>query len=81
MGCARAAALRLATRPLEMLPDRFGAFEAVAYSTIKLAKHQPEQELSMDLLVAEAVPEFPDNLRTAGEAVEEWDRHTQLHES
>jgi hypothetical protein len=36
-----------------MLSDRSGAFEAIAYSTIKLARHEPEQELSMDLLVAE----------------------------
>lgn len=64
-------------RLLEMLSDRFGAFEAIAYSTIKLAKHEPEQELSMDLLVAEAVLEFADDLRAAGEAAEEWDRHKQ----
>ncbi len=64
-------------RLLEMLSDRFGAFEAIAYSTIKLARHEPEQELSMDLLVAEAVLEFADDLRAAGEAAEAWDRHTQ----
>jgi len=52
-------------RLLEMLSDRFGAFEAIAYSTIKLARHVPEDELSMDLLVAEAVLEFGDDLRQA----------------
>jgi hypothetical protein len=48
-----------------MLSDRFGAFEAVAYATIKLARHVPQDELSMDLLVAEAVLEFADDLRAA----------------
>jgi hypothetical protein len=50
-------------RLLEMLSDRFGAFEAIAYSTIKLARHVPQDELSMDLLVAEAILEFADDLR------------------
>jgi hypothetical protein len=58
-------------RLLEMLSDRFGAFEAIAYSTIKLARHVPEEELSMDLLVAEAVLEFGTDLRAAGEAAQE----------
>ena len=52
-------------RLLEMLSDRFGAFEAIAYSTIKLARHVPEDELAMDVLVAEAVLEFADDLREA----------------
>jgi hypothetical protein len=52
-------------RLLEMLSDRFGAFEAIAYSTIKLARHVPEDELPMDVLVAEAVLEFADDLRDA----------------
>jgi hypothetical protein len=60
---------------LEILSDRFGAFEAIAYSTIKLARHVPEPELSMDLLVAEAVLEFADDLRSASAAAEEWDSH------
>jgi hypothetical protein len=55
-------------RLLEMLSDRFGAFEAIAYSTIKLARHVPEDELSMDLLVAAAVLEFGEDLRAACEA-------------
>jgi hypothetical protein len=55
-------------RLLEMLSDRFGALEAVAHSSIKLARHMPEPELSMDLLVAEAVLEFGDDLRTARDA-------------
>jgi hypothetical protein len=60
-----------AARLLEMLSDRFGAFEAIAYSTIKLARHVSEDELAMDLLVAEAVLEFGDDLRAARSAVGE----------
>lgn len=56
-------------RLLEMLADRFGAFEAIAYSTIKLARFAPADELSMDPIVAEAILEFGDDLRTAAEAV------------
>jgi hypothetical protein len=56
-------------RLLEMLSDRFGAFEAVAHASIKLARHVPEPELSMDLLVAEAMLEFGDDLRAARDAV------------
>ncbi|MBW3571122.1 MAG: hypothetical protein KY467_08450 [Gemmatimonadetes bacterium] len=55
-------------RLLEMLSDRFGAFEAIAYSTIKLARHVPEDELAMDVLVAEAVLEFGSDLREACKA-------------
>jgi hypothetical protein len=53
------------TRLLEMLSDRFGAFEAIANSSIKLARVAPEEELAMDVLVAEAVLEFGDDLRAA----------------
>ena len=59
-------------RLLEMLTDRFGAFEAIAMASIKLAGHVPEDELSMDLLVAEAVLEFGDDLRQASETVAKW---------
>jgi hypothetical protein len=55
-----------------MLSDRFGAFEAIAMASIKLARHVPEDELSMDLLVAEAVLEFGDDLRQASETVAKW---------
>ena len=61
-------------RLLEMLTDRFGAFEAIAMASIKLARHVPEDELSMDRLVAEAVLEFGDDLRAATEAAEKWTR-------
>jgi hypothetical protein len=59
-------------RLLEMLSDRFGAFEAVAHSTIKLARYAPEDELSMDLLLADAILEFGDDLREACAAADEW---------
>jgi hypothetical protein len=52
-------------RMLEMLLDRFGALEAVAYSSIKLSRYVSECEMSMDLLVAEAVLEFGSDLREA----------------
>jgi hypothetical protein len=59
-------------RLLEMLTDRFGAFEAIAMASIKLARHGCEDELSMDQLVAEAVLEFGDDLRAASEATAMW---------
>lgn len=57
-----------------MLSDRFGAFEAIACSTIKLARFVSEDELSMDLLVAEAVLEFGNDLREATAAAGNWTR-------
>ena len=59
-------------RLLEMLTDRFGAFEAIAMASIKLARHVSADELSMDQLVAEAVLEFGDDLRAASEAAAIW---------
>jgi len=56
-------------RLLEMLVDRFGAFEAIAYSSITLARFAPPDELAMDPLVADAVLEFGDKLRGAAELV------------
>lgn len=61
-------------RLLEVLSDRFGAFEAVAGSTIKLARHVPEDELSMEPVVAEASLQFADDLRDARTAAAEWAR-------
>lgn len=59
-------------RLLEMLLDRFGLFEALAYSTIKLNRCTQADELAMDPLVAEAILEFGDDLRSARAAAEEW---------
>ena len=55
-------------RVLEVLSDRFGALEAVAYSSIKLSRYVSECEMSMDLLVAEVVLEFGADLREACKA-------------
>lgn len=62
------------TRLLEMLSDRFGAFEAIATSTVKLARFVPADELPMEPLVAEAVLEFGEDLREAAASVAEWAR-------
>ena len=61
-------------RLLEILKDRFAALEAVANSSIKLARYAPEDELAMDLLVAEAVLEFGSSLREAGDGAMVWAR-------
>lgn len=61
-------------RLLEIPKDRFGALEAVANSSIKLARYAPEDELAMDLLVAESVLEFGSNLREALDNATEWAR-------
>jgi hypothetical protein len=61
-------------RLLEILTDRFGALEAVANSSIKLARYAPEDELAMDLLVAEAVLEFGTSLREAQDGAGQWAR-------
>ncbi|HEY0015215.1 MAG TPA: hypothetical protein VGC13_02810 [Longimicrobium sp.] len=57
------------TRLLEILTDRFGAFEAIASSSITLARVAPDEERPMDPLGAEAVLEFGEDLRGAAEAV------------
>jgi hypothetical protein len=57
-----------------MLSDRFGAFEAIANSSIKLARVAPEEELAMDVQVAEAVLEFGEDLRAAKAGASTWGR-------
>jgi len=59
-------------RLLEMLVYRFGAFEAIAYSSIKLARFAPPDELAMDPLVADAILEFGNDLRDASRRTGEW---------
>jgi hypothetical protein len=62
-------------RLLEILMDRFGALDAVANSSIKLARYAPEDELAMDLLVAEAVLEFGTSAcARRGDAAMQWAR-------
>lgn len=65
-------------RLLEMLSDRFGIFEAVASSTIQLARLDAEPDLAMDVQVAEAVLEFGDDLRNASTAANGWARSRGL---
>jgi hypothetical protein len=55
-----------------MLADKFGAFESIAYSSIKLARAVRDEAPPMDPLVAEAVLEFGDDRRAAAEAATEW---------
>ena len=55
-----------------MLTDRFGVFEALACSTLKLNRCTSADELSIDPLVAEAVLEFADDLRTARATSDAW---------
>lgn len=62
------------TRLLEILSDRFGAFEAIASSSITLARVAPDEERAMEPIVAEAVLEFAEDLRDAAEAAAEWAR-------
>ncbi|WP_331876608.1 hypothetical protein [Longimicrobium sp.] len=57
---------------LEVLLDRFGAFEAIANASIMLARSSPEAVLPMDLLVADALLEFGEDLREALAAANEW---------
>ena len=44
----------------------------MANSSIKLARYAPEDELAMDLLVAESVLEFGSSLREAKDGAMQW---------
>lgn len=61
-------------RLLEMLADRFGAFEVIAASSVRLARVDSDEQLPMEPLVAEAVLEFGEDLREAAASVAEWAR-------
>jgi hypothetical protein len=56
------------TRLLEMLEFRFGAFEAIAYAALELARKDPDDKLPMDVRTADAILEFGDDLRDASRA-------------
>jgi hypothetical protein len=58
-------ALRRVTPALEALADPFGAFEAIAESSIKLVHYAAEDELVTHHPVTEAVLEFGADLRAA----------------
>jgi hypothetical protein len=61
-------------RWLEMLESRFGAFEALAYASLALARQDdPEgDQPPMDKQTAEAILEFGDDVRRAGRAAARW---------
>lgn len=63
-------------RIMEMLADRFGAFEAIAYAALELedSGRAPDCTPPMDRLTANAVLEFADDLEQACQAVLEWSR-------
>jgi hypothetical protein len=61
-------------RLLEMLSDRFGAFEAIAASSVRLARLDSDEQLPMESLVAEAILEFGEDLREAAASAAEWAR-------
>jgi hypothetical protein len=52
-----------------MLTDRFDAFEASANSCTELAHVAPGEEMALNVVVAEAILEFDDDLRTATRVV------------
>jgi hypothetical protein len=59
-------------RLLELLSDRFGAFETAACATVKLARLADEDELPMDAAFAEAVLQFGSELRLASRSANAW---------
>ncbi|HEY0023393.1 MAG TPA: hypothetical protein VGB24_10800 [Longimicrobium sp.] len=59
-------------RLLEMLEFRFGAFEAIATTSLELSRKGPENGLPMDRGTAEAILEFRDDLKQAYRAALEW---------
>jgi len=56
-------------RLLEMLVDRFGAFEVIAATALELSRKYPDECLPMDRKTAEAILEFGDDLRQAATAL------------
>ncbi|HEY7770885.1 MAG TPA: hypothetical protein VIB55_22145 [Longimicrobium sp.] len=57
---------------LEMLEFRFGAFVAIATTSLELSRKSPENGLPMDRGTAEAILEFRDDLKQAYRAALEW---------
>lgn len=65
-------------RLMEMLESRFGVFEALAYTSLELARKEPEEGTPMDAATAEAVLEFADDIRQAYAATLEWASEREL---
>jgi hypothetical protein len=60
-------------RLLEMLSDRFGAFEAIAFASLQMAQGDDRENAPpMSRMTANAILEFGDDLRQAYEAAEQW---------
>ncbi len=71
-GGKRASPMRL----LEMLLDRFGAFETIAYASLQMAKGDDrENGPPMSRMTANAILEFGGDLRQAYEAATAWVEH------
>lgn len=66
-------------RLLEMLTARFGAFESIACLAIELNRKGPDECLPVDAPTAEALLEFGDDLRQAGDAAKMWASAHGLH--
>lgn len=68
-------------RLLEMLSDRFGAFETIAYASLQTARTGAHESAPpMSRMTADAILEFGDDLRQAYEAVAEWaEAHGPAH--
>ena len=67
------------TRLLEMLEFRFGAFEAIAYAALELARKDPDDKLPMDVRTADAILEFGDDLRDASRAAAAFYSNARSH--
>ena len=67
------------TRLLEMLTARFSAFESIACLAIELNRKGPDDCLPMDAPTAEALLEFGDDLRQAGNAAKVWASAHGMH--
>lgn len=67
------------SRLLEMLEFRFGAFEAIAYAALELARKDPDDKLPMDVRTADAILEFGDDLREASRAAALFNSNTRSH--
>ena len=60
-------------RLLEMLVDRFGAFETIAYASLHMSgTDRDDNAPPMSRMTANAIVEFGDDLRQAAEAAQTW---------